>query len=103
MSGIAAVAFPMQLVDLGADPSHRLPTPVCNPCLPFSVLEKGVESRKMQASFQPQRGNPHGIISVNTPGNINKNPHFPVASDGTDNDFREVWDANLFFHVKLDK
>ena len=52
MTGILTIALPVQLIDLSTDSPHGLIIPVCDPWLPFSMLKKWIESRKMQAPLQ---------------------------------------------------
>jgi hypothetical protein len=40
VSGICSMVLPVNLINLCADPSHRLIIPVGDPCLPFSMLKE---------------------------------------------------------------
>src|SRR5690348_7547520 len=97
MPGLRPVPFPMQAVNLRTDPPDGLVIPVSDPCLPLTMLEKGVEPGKMQPPLQPQRRHPKAIIPINTPRNINKKPHFTMAFNGTHNDTRG-WLSGRFSH-----
>jgi hypothetical protein len=44
MACFHAIALPVKLINLSTDPSHGLVIPVCDPGLPFTVLEKWIES-----------------------------------------------------------
>jgi hypothetical protein len=52
MTGIPSIALPVQLINLGTDSPHWLIVLIGDPRLPFSMLEKRVESRKMQTPLQ---------------------------------------------------
>jgi hypothetical protein len=52
MAGVGPVAFAVKLINLSANPAYRLIIPVCDPSLPLTMFEKGIESRKMKAPFQ---------------------------------------------------
>jgi hypothetical protein len=52
MTRFSAIALSVKLINLRADPSHGPVIPICNPGLPFTVLEKWIESRKMKPALQ---------------------------------------------------
>ena len=52
MAGVRTITFTVKLINLGADPSHRRVITVCDPCLPFSMLEEWIKSGKMLAPLQ---------------------------------------------------
>jgi hypothetical protein len=52
MARVRAIALPMKLINLSADPSHGPIIPIGDPGLPFTMLEKWIESGKMKTAFQ---------------------------------------------------
>jgi hypothetical protein len=103
MAGIPTIALPVQLINLGADPSHWLIVLICDPCLPFSVLEKWVESRKMQAPLQAQGWHPHGVVGIDAPGYIYKYAHLASVCNRAYRDVERSRPDRFFIHNETER
>jgi hypothetical protein len=103
MAGVRSIAFPVQLINLGTNPSHWFIILICDPCLPFPMFEKRVKSRKMQAPLQAQRWYPHRVVSIDAPGYIYKYAHVPSVSNRAYRKFERDRSGRFFIHNKTEK
>ena len=75
------VLLQMQLVNLGANATHRLTFAIGNPGAPTGVFKKMIFGRDLLALHQTQRSNPGRIRRIDAMGQLEKLAHLPGLGD----------------------